>query len=61
MLKNVIVHVRYPYTAGVIAVVWIGTAILVAIDESAPVVNMLILNVLATTLIASIGFSNPRK
>lgn len=61
MLKNIIMHARYPYTAGIIAIIWIGTAILLAFDSSAQVLNMLIFNVVATTLIAVIGFSNPRK
>lgn len=61
MLKNVILHARYPYTAGIIAIIWVGTAILLAFDSSAKVLNMLTFNVVATTLIAVIGFSNPRK
>lgn len=61
MLKNVILHARYPYTAGIIAIIWVGTAVLIAFDSSAQVINMLTMNVIATTLVAAIGFSNPRK
>lgn len=61
MLKKIIIHVRYPYAAGVIATVWIGTAILASIDEQAPVTAMLALSAFATLVIAPIGFSNPRK
>ena len=33
MFKDVILFVKYPYTAGVIATMWLGTAILLAINK----------------------------
>lgn len=61
MRKDLLLHVRYPYTTGIIAAMWIGTAFLAAIDRSAPIVTMLVLDSIATTIIALIGFSDPRK
>lgn len=61
MRKDLLLHIRYPYTSGIIAAMWIGTAFLAAIDRSAPIASMLILDSVATTIIAIIGFSDPRK
>lgn len=61
MLRNILLHVRYPYTAGVIVVIWLGTAILSLFDRQTSLTTMLIANGIATTIIALIGFSNPRK
>jgi hypothetical protein len=61
MLKDLLLHIRYPYTAGIIAVIWLGTAALVTLGKPAPVAQMIIFDIAATTLIAAIGFSSPRK
>lgn len=61
MLKNILLHVRYPYTAGVIIVVWLGTAVLSVMDNDASLEGMLAANVVVTTMIALIGFSSSRR
>ncbi len=61
MSKNILLHVRYPYTAGIIVVVWLGTAILAMFDDQASLTTMLTADVIATTIIASVGFSSPRN
>ncbi len=33
MLKDFILFIKYPYTAGVIATIWLGSAILMAINR----------------------------
>lgn len=59
--NNILLHVRYPYTAGIIVIIWLGTAILAMFDRDSSLSTMLTANVIATTVIASIGFSDPRK
>lgn len=61
MLKDLLLHIRYPYSAGVISTIWLGTALLISIDKNESIVPMLTLNIVATTIIAAIGFSSPRK
>ncbi len=62
MLKELMIHIRYPYTAGVIAMIWLGTALLVAISQAnSNVAQMVLINIAATTVIGIIGFSSPRK
>jgi hypothetical protein len=58
---NLVFQVRYPYTAAVIAIIWLGTAILLAITPSLPIQQFVIINSIATIGIAAIGFTSPRR
>lgn len=57
-VKKLILHIRYPWTAGCILVMWIGLAIMCAITHFA--VNEIIILTstasVATLIIALIGF-----
>ena len=61
MLKDFVLFVKYPYTAGVIAIVWIGSAIMIAIDTSLPVLTIIISNCVVTYLIALVGFRGSKQ
>lgn len=56
MLKDFILFIKYPYTAGVIATIWLGSAILMAINRNLPSIRIVIINMLASVLIAAFGF-----
>lgn len=56
MLKDIILFIKYPYTAGVIATVWLGSAILMAINRQLNDVRMVMINVFTTVVLALIGF-----
>ena len=58
---NLVFQVRYPYTAAVIAIIWLGTATLLAITPSLPIEQFVIINSIATIIIAAIGFTSPRR
>ena len=60
MFENFSFFTKHPYTAGVIAAVWISTAFLIGIDPSLPIVKMATINVVYTTFIAIIGFRGTR-
>jgi len=60
-LKEWVIQLRYPYTAGVIAVVWVGTAFLVMLRADAPVEIIIGINSIATIIIALIGFSRGKR
>lgn len=60
-LTNLVFHVRYPYTAAVVAIVWLGSSALLAISPSLPVEQIVIVNSLATLIIAAVGFTTPRR
>lgn len=58
---NLVFHVRYPYTAGVIAIVWLGTATLLAISPTMPIEQLVVVNSFATIILAALGFTTPRR
>ena len=57
MLKEFILFIKYPYTAGVIATVWLGSAILMAINNDLPTVTMVVANMVVSVIIAGVGFN----
>lgn len=61
MLKEFILFIKYPYTAGVIATIWLGSAVLMAINHQLPVVSMVIINMASSVVIASVGFTGKRE
>ena len=58
MLKEVLLFIKYPYTAGVIAAVWLASAILMAIEPGIDGMKIVIINTLTTVVIAMIGFGS---
>jgi hypothetical protein len=60
-LKELVLQIRYPYTAATISIIWIGTAFLIAINESLPVTQMVILDSIASIVIALIGFPHQKR
>lgn len=60
-LKDLVLLIRYPYTATIIATIWIGTAFLVAINRNLPVVQLVVFNAFASILIALLGFPSPKR
>ncbi len=56
MLKEVILFIKYPYTAGTIGTVWIGSAILMALNRDLNGVHIVMINMFASIVIAAIGF-----
>ncbi|HLZ14364.1 MAG TPA: hypothetical protein VKQ34_00045 [Candidatus Saccharimonadales bacterium] len=57
MLKELLLFIKYPYTAGVIATIWLASAILMAINRGLNGVTIVIINTLVSVVIAGIGFS----
>lgn len=57
MLKEVILFIKYPYTAGVIGTIWLGSAIMMALNSGLNGVHVVIINMFASIIIAAIGFS----
>lgn len=60
-LKEWVIQLRYPYTAGVIAVMWIGTALLAIIRPEISVALLISMVALATLIVAFVGFSSSRR
>ena len=60
-MKELLLFVKYPYTAGVIASVWMGTAAFMAIDTSLPIIKMVMIDMIATLVIAILGFRGKKE
>ena len=61
MLKEFILFIKYPYTAGVIATIWLGTAVLMALNDDLPDIRMVTIDVFASVVIAAIGFTGKKE
>lgn len=61
MLKEFILFIKYPYTAGVIATIWLGSAILMALERDLPIVMMVTINLVVSVIIAAIGFTGKQE
>ena len=45
-----------PYTAGVIGIIWLGSAAMLAIESGLPLVRVVIINMLVSVVVAAFGF-----
>ncbi len=60
-MKDVILLTRYPYTAVIIAVMWLGVALIASIRHDLPLEMTLLLLAGATLVVAAIGFSTAKR
>lgn len=61
MLKELLLFIKYPYTAGTIATIWLGTAILMAINHELPITNMVIIDMVVSAILAAVGFTGNKE
>ncbi len=61
MLKEFILFIKYPYTAGVIATVWLGSAILMALNRDLPIMAIVIIDMAVSVLISAVGFNGTKE
>jgi hypothetical protein len=57
MFKDFILFIKYPYTAGVIITIWLGSAALMAINRGLPAIHVVIVDMIVTVIIALLGFN----
>ena len=60
MLKEFVLFIKYPYTAGVIATIWLGSAVLMAINHDLPIVPMVIIDMAVSVVISTVGFTSSK-
>ena len=58
--KSILAHIKYPYTAGVIAMIWIGMAIILGINGGANFEILVCATAGVSLAIAIVGFSSPK-
>ena len=59
-MKSLLLHVKYPYTALIIAVMWIGVAIIINMQAAAELEVLIGATVFASLVVAIIGFASPK-
>lgn len=60
IMKNIIVHIKYPYTAVIITIMWLSMAIIVINQDLRNLETLVILTSLCTLIIAFVGFKSPK-
>ncbi len=60
MFKVLFLNTKYPYTAGVIGVIWIFTAILAWLEPGFPILKAFVFDMFACLIIAYVGFKPER-
>ena len=56
MKKLILFATSYPYTAGIIAIMWLGAVVLLQIDSTISAVTLVATNSIMTMFIAAVGF-----
>lgn len=59
-MNELFFFVKHPYAAGIIAVIWIGSTIMYAFDRNLPIVTIVLLNMVASFIIAQLGFKTAK-
>lgn len=60
MFKDMALYIKHPYTAGTIAIIWLGTLGLYASDQNLPIVAMIFVDTIVSLLLALVGFRPSR-
>ncbi|HSX24264.1 MAG TPA: hypothetical protein VLE74_04140 [Candidatus Saccharimonadales bacterium] len=61
MLKEFFLFIKYPYTAAIIATIWLGSAALLAMSDGLSMVHVVVINMFASVFIAFFGFSGKKE
>jgi hypothetical protein len=61
MFKEFMLFIKYPYTAGTIGIIWLGSAALLAIDGDIPLIGIVSINMIASVIIAGYGFRGKKE
>ncbi len=61
MFKEFMFFIKYPYTAGVIATIWLGSAVLLAINRDTPAFKVVMINMIGSVIVAAIGFNGTKE
>lgn len=56
MFKDIALYIKHPYTAGTIAIIWLGTLGIYATDQKLPVVKMVFINTVVSLILSFVGF-----
>ncbi len=61
MIKEFLLFIKYPYTAGIISVTWLGAAGLLAIEPNLDIIQVMGTTLIMTIIISAIGFRGKQE
>lgn len=61
LMKNLLLHIKYPYTALVITVIWTGTAAIIGLQQQENFEVLIIAAAASSIIIAMVGFRPPSR
>ena len=61
MLRDFLLFIKYPYTAGIIAIVWIGSAIFLILADDLNLIHVAMIDLVTTIIIAYFGFRDKKN
>lgn len=56
MKPNLLFVTSYPYTTGIIAIIWLGSVMLFRIDGGLPLMPVLVINSVVSVIVAIVGY-----
>jgi hypothetical protein len=59
-MKNLVLHVKYPYTAATIAIMWLGVAVIIGLQQSLNAELLIAVTAVSSLVVAAIGFAAPK-
>ncbi len=59
-MNELFLFVKHPYAAGIIAIIWVSSTIMYAIDRELPILTIVTVNMTVSFLIAMIGFRSKK-
>jgi hypothetical protein len=59
--KEFLLFIKYPYSAGVIITIWLGSAALLAINPDLPLIKIVVINMFVSVFVAFIGFGGKKE
>ena len=61
MLRDFLLFIKYPYTSGIIAIIWLGSAGFLALSENLNLIQVVIVDLITTVIIAFFGFKDKKE
>ena len=61
MLRDFLLFIKYPYTAGIIAIIWLGSAVFLALADDLKLIQVVSIDLIATLIIAYFGFRDKKN
>ena len=61
MFREFLLLIKYPYTAGIVAVIWLGSAAFLALADDLEIIRVVLIDLVATIIIAILGFNDKKE